>query len=86
MEDAEILSQGLIPPCKEGKASAEKTSKRPSRLFLDTWLQPIMYTGALGHFDAPAPYMDHTEKSLPPSPDPEHCRVHPRVMISQPDS
>ena len=40
LEDAEILSQGLVPSCKERKASVEKTSKKPSRLFLDTWLQP----------------------------------------------
>ena len=81
LEDAEILSQGLVPSCKERKASVEKTSKKPSRLFLDTWLQPIMYTGALGHFDAPAPNMDHTGKSLPPSPNPGHHRVHPKVMM-----
>ena len=75
LEDAETLSQGRVPSCEERKASAEKTSKRPSHLFLNTWLQPIMSTGALGHFDAPAPNMDHTGESLPPSPNPGHCRV-----------
>ena len=38
LEDAETLSQGRVPSCEERKASAEKTSKRPSHLFLDTWL------------------------------------------------
>ena len=81
LEDAETLSQGRVPSCEERKASAEKTSKRPSHLFLNTWLQPIMSTGALGHFDTPAPNMDHTGESLPPSPNPGHCRVHPKGMM-----
>lgn len=70
-------------PSWEREASSEKTSEGHSCLFLATWLQPVIYIGALSHLNAQylsGPTLEGPLFSLL-SPNPGHSNVHPRVMM-----